>query len=266
MKNKQTVIIFNLVLATAIMYFSNGCSSSEYSANDKSVHKTHWSYEGEGKPQNWSSLSPDYYLCAEGKEQSPVNIEETTVVNKDLPNLIFNYSSSKIKLENNGHTIKAVPEPQNYFTYEGKKLNLLQFHFHSLSEHTLNGKHFPMEIHFVHKSDDGSLAVIGVFVKEGEENSYFENFWENLPKNNSDEFEVEDKIELIKLLPDDKQTFRYSGSFTTPPCTEGISWFVISQPIEMSPEQINEFKKLYDNNYRPLNPVNTRKIVFDISK
>jgi carbonic anhydrase len=140
----------------------------------------------------------------------------------------------------------------------------VQYHFHSPSEHTVKGQHHPMEMHLVHKSADNKLAVIGVFIDEGAHNAAFDPIWSNLPDTKGEEVHVENvMVDVNQLLPASMESYRYDGSLTTPPCSEGVKWIVMTTPIQMSAEQINAFRAIISGNNRPVQPLNSRVVETD---
>jgi carbonic anhydrase len=225
-----------------------------------------WSYAGDTGPSHWGSLSPDYALCADGTAQSPINIQRAKP--QPLQNLQFSYVAGEAEVFNNGHTVEAEPAPGS--EPSTMKLNNVaytfsQFHFHSPSEHTISGKHYPVEFHFVHKTADGQIAVVGVFVKLG---APANNDWQEVidvisRATANPEQTVIDKLDWGKLLPTQQQTFRYAGSLTTPGCSEGVKWSVMMTPITMSAAQLAVFSKAYSGNVRPTQSLNGRSVVFD---
>ncbi|WP_297453004.1 carbonic anhydrase [Persephonella sp.] len=219
----------------------------------------HWGYTGKYGPEHWGSMSTRYIMCKIGKNQSPIDIKDP--IRASLKDVKINYSSGSKTILNNGHTIEVTYTSGGYMTIDSKKFHLKQFHFHSPSEHTLRGKHFPMEIHFVHKDRQGNLAVIGVFVKEGRENPTIKKLWQKMPTKPGMENRIVN-INPSTLLPQHRSYFRYSGSLTTPPCSEGVRWIVMETPIEMSKSQIEKFQKVMGvNNNRPVQPINARLII-----
>jgi len=225
-----------------------------------------WSYGGGTGPSHWGSLSPAYALCADGTAQSPINIQRAKP--KPLQNLRFGYVAGEAEVFNNGHTVEAEPAPGS--EPSTMKLNKVaytfsQFHFHSPSGHTINGKHYPVEVHFVHKTADGRIAVVSVFVKLGAPaNKDWQKFIDVIGKATANpEQTVIDKIDWHKLLPTHQQTVRYGGSLTTPRCAEGVKWSVMMTPITMSAAQLAVFSKAYSGNARPTQPLNGRSLVFD---
>ena len=224
-----------------------------------------WSYEGETGPDNWGTLKEDYALCGEGTKQSPIDINSVLV--SDIDDIEFNYSSSAINILNNGHTVQVNYDSGSNVTIGDKEYQLLQFHFHAPSEHTIDGQLADAEVHFVHanKTDDGQteLAVIGIMVYEGEENSAFKDIIANLPKQAGDELSIEASVNAEDLMPANKQVYRYEGSLTTPPCSEGVNWNVLAEPIDMSREQLDALSEAIHNNNRPLQALNEREVHFD---
>jgi carbonic anhydrase len=231
----------------------------------------HWSYEAAEGPAAWGKLSPKWAVCGSGKSQSPIDIDKTS--KSDLPALKAEFRPAELKIVHHEHTADVVNTGHsiqvNYT--EGDKLKLgseefelLQYHFHSPSEHTVAGKHFPMEMHMVHKAANGDLAVVGVFVEEGAANAAFEPVWANLPKSKSVEYHLEHvKVDVNKLLPAKTTSYRYTGSLTTPPCSENVKWIVMSTPIQLSAAQIESFRSIMKGNNRPPQPANGRKVVTD---
>jgi len=171
----------------------------------------------------------------------------------------FDYGKSKVNIINNSHTIQFNVDGENTVNLNGKDYKLLQFHYHALSEHTINNKYFPLEVHFVHEYSDKDYAVIGVMIVEGKENELFNKYLDKFPLEKG-EYKTDETIDLLSLLPNNKSYFYYCGSLTTPPCSEMVSWYVFKNPIEASKEQIEKFSKILNNNYRPLMLLNNRKI------
>ncbi len=230
----------------------------QYFHKQEQSPKAEWGYNSENGPKLWGNLSPDYALCKEGEKQSPIDISSPS--KKDLPPIEFSYQPAKINLIYNGHTIEEKEEEGNYIRSEGKQFALKQFHFHAPSEHTVNGENTAMEMHLVHKAEDGAVAVIGVLIKQGQKNENFKTIWEYLPTPENSEVQSNKTVNAIDLLPENRDYYRYSGSFTTPPCTEDVDWFVLSTPIELSAEQIDQFKEIISGNNRPTQPLNKRTV------
>jgi carbonic anhydrase len=222
----------------------------------------HWSYEGEEGPEHWGKLSEDFLMCSEGWNQSPVDL--VADVHAGLPKLEFEYYSANIDEINNGHSIQQNIKPGSFLRIpdRGQSSELKQFHFHSPSEHTVDGKSFAMEMHFVHADDKGALLVVGILVNEGKEHPVLSKLWAFMPENPGETSVEPIGIEETDLLPATREYYAYSGSLTTPPCTEGVKWIVLKTPIEASAEQIATFKsRVGPATNRPVQPHNARVII-----
>jgi carbonic anhydrase len=222
----------------------------------------HWTYEGEEGPEHWGELAEEYRMCAEGKNQSPIDL--VADVHTELPELEFEYYSTTVDEINNGHTIQQNIKPGSFLRIPGRGVvsELKQFHFHSPSEHRVNGHSYAMEMHFVHADEDGSLTVVGVLVEEGEEHPVLKKLWAFMPENVGDTNVKPIGIEDTNLLPPTRDYFIYGGSLTTPPCSEGVKWVVLKTPVEVSAEQIAIFKeRVGPATNRPVQPHNARLIL-----
>lgn len=224
-----------------------------------------WGYEVENGPDVWARLSPEYQLCSAGIHQSPIDIVNPTPTK--LSPITFNYQSTSLNIQNTSNTITVAYQQGSWIEVDGTNYDLIEFHFHAPSEHTVAGNLYDMEMHLVHKSEDGRLAVIGVLIKRGSINTAFNPFWNYLPSTTGESKQIKSVIlNAYDLLPSKKQTYRYDGSLTTPPCSEGVKWFVLTTPIEMSHSQIAAFKSIMSGNNRPVQPLNGRELLVDISK
>ena len=241
---------------------------------DNSAHNArpiHWSYKEDGGPAGWDKLSPVYAACGSGKSQSPVNL--LTDVGKGSVEWTVDYKNTSLQIAhhenvqeliNNGHTIQVTPQEGSSITYDGKKYHLKQFHFHTPSEHTINGIHFPMEIHLVHESDDKTLAVIGVLVREGNHNKNFDQLIKYLPNAAGEKQKYDSvNIEIGVHVPKEMDAWHYVGSLTTPPCSENVQWLVMKNPISLERKQITAFSSRLKNNNRPVQKINERKLTMD---
>lgn len=233
-------------------------------AEPTAAEPPHWTYAGETGPEHWADLSPDWAIARDGKEQSPINIESASAkAASEGAAAEVHYVDTEFKIENNGHTIELVPATKdNYITIDGAKYTLAQAHFHAPSEHQIDGKAFDMEIHMVNKDDAGNIAVIGLVIKAGAENAALKEAFDAIATVSAadTESELAGKINLGSLIPADSKVFRYSGSLTTPPCSEGVKWSVYQNPIELSQDQIDAFKAVYNGNARPVQPLNEREV------
>lgn len=218
----------------------------------------HWDYEGVGGPENWAKLDPKNKTCAIGERQSPIDIKDGIKV--DLEPIKFAYRPSTFRIVDNGHTIQ-VEVGENSISLTGKTYELVQFHFHRPSEEKVNGQRFDMVVHLVHKSDDGQLAVVAVLLERGTENPFIQTLWNNMPlEKNTPVAPPTTLVDLNTLLPATRNYYTYMGSLTTPPCSEGVLWMVMKQPVQVSQDQVNIFSRLYKNNARPIQPSGGRLI------
>lgn len=237
-----------------------------------SARPAHWSYAGTEGPDAWATLSPAYALCKDGKSQSPVNIIRADV--KGGANWKFDYKTTSLHIAHNehmddiidnGHTIQVTVDEGSVFTFGDKSFNLKQFHFHTPSEHTIDGQHTPMEMHLVHQSNDGNLAVVAVMIQEGNKpNENFEKLVANLPNAKGESKHMTDvNLELKVHLPKDNYAYHYIGSLTTPPCSENVQWMVLRDPIYLSSDQVEAFSSRIGPNNRPTQDINDRIVNVD---
>lgn len=220
----------------------------------------HWSYDGATGPRHWSALEPDFGTCSLGHNQSPIDIRHTSKAK--LPPLEFAYQPSPLKILDNGHTIQVNYDAGSSVTIDGKRYELLQFHFHKPSEERINGRSYPMVAHLVHKNAEGKLAVVAVLFRKGAENPLLQTLWDALPQEKGQQREVAGTtIDIGKLLPGEQGYYNFAGSLTTPPCSEEVNWFVLKNPVEMSAAQLQRFAKIYKHNARPVQPLNGRTVM-----
>jgi carbonic anhydrase len=226
---------------------------------DETTHKdVHWNYEGEGAPSMWARLRPDFGLCDSGQRQSPIDIHEG--IHVDLEPIRFDYRESLFRIIDNGHTVQVNVGEGNSISVMGRTYRLLQLHFHRPSEERIDGRSFEMVMHLVHQDDAGHLAVVAVLIEPGAEQPVIQTFWNNLPLETNLELSPATAIDVNKLLPEARTYYTYMGSLTTPPCSEGVLWMVLKKPLQISPEQIAIFSRLYRNNARPIQPANGRLV------
>lgn len=218
----------------------------------------HWEYEGELGPENWASISPLYAACGDGKEQSPIDL--AGAVQADLAPIEFDYSPSPLELHNNGHTIQATVESGSSITLDGTSYELVQFHFHLPSEHSVAGQPFAMEAHFVHRDAGGRLAVVGSVLKEGEENEALDEIWDELPAEEDGEVAISEPFPLDALYPAARTYYRYPGSLTTPDCREGVTWSVFTDSVSVSAAQAEVYRSIFPVSNRPVQPLNDRTL------
>ena len=237
-----------------------GPSTSEVADTKASpAHATHWSYGGEGGPDRWGDLAPENQPCAIGDQQSPIDLASALSANAPVPTPRWT-SVHGAQVVNNGHTLQVNVTGPGGLKLGGKDYALKQFHFHHPSEHTIDGKSFPLEVHFVHAAADGDLAVIGVMFEPGAVNPALNPIWAVAPAKEGTA-EAAGEIDLGAFLPKDASLYRYEGSLTTPPCSETVRWTVMSAPITASPSQIAAFAQLFPMNARPVQPLNRRFVL-----
>jgi carbonic anhydrase len=220
-------------------------------------HQHLWSYEGDSGPDRWGALSPDNATCSVGAQQSPIDI--SGAIDADLPQLVIGWEPGTGTLVNNGHTIQCDLAAGGTLTRGDRSYRLVQFHLHAPGEHTVDGKHFPMEAHFVHKDDAGGLAVLGVFLVPGAANAVYGALASAFPQKAGETAAID--IDPRGLLPGELKYWAYRGSLTTPPCSEIVEWMVLKAPLEVAEQDIARFTSLYPMNARPTLAGNRRFIL-----
>lgn len=210
----------------------------------------HWAYSGETGPQAWGGLRPEFVRCGTGSRQSPIDIRDGIAV--ELEPVQFDYRATPFSVIDNGHTVQVDVRGGNAIQVGGRRYELVQFHFHRPSEERINGRQFEMSAHLVHRDPDGRLAVVALLLDRGAPALVVQQVWNNLPLEKHEAATASAPIDLAQLLPADRRYYTYMGSLTTPPCTEGVLWIVMQQPVPVSPEQIDIFARLYPMNARPV--------------
>lgn len=237
-----------------------GTAVTMLGATPLAAQGVHWSYEGEEGPSHWGELGGDNAVCAAGQQQSPIDLVSDAAIATDAPGLTVHWTPFTPSVANNGHTIQVNAAGGGHVELGAVRYDLLQFHFHHLSEHTIDGAHAPMEVHFVHRSEAGDLLVLGVMLQPGDENMAISAVWDLIPDAGA-EAAGQVAIDPSGLLPDDHHAFRYAGSLTTPPCSEIVTWNVYAAPAELSQAQIDAFAARYPHNARPLQAANRRFVL-----
>lgn len=233
----------------------SGCA-----AIDPTARNADWGYNGHEGPEYWGSLSPDYSTCSTGKNQAPVNL--TGFVESDLKPLQIRYAAGGNSVMNNGHTVQVNYQSGSHLSVNGHTYELKQFHFHSPSENHINGQSYPLEAHLVHTDDQGNLAVIAILFEAGDGNRTLDKIWAAMPQKAGDENNLSSSISVEGILPANRDYYRFSGSLTTPPCSEGVLWLVMKQPLYASDQQIDHFSRtLHHPNNRPLQPLYARAVL-----
>jgi len=221
----------------------------------------HWSYAGHTGPTHWGTLEKDYSACSSGKTQSPIDIRSDAAKTKDLPAIAFDYKASPLRIIDNGHTIQINYTPGSFIGVGDSRYELVQFHFHRPSEERINGKRYAMVAHLVHKDSEGKLAVVAVLLKAGAANPLIKTLWANLPKEKETESALDAvQINAADLLPKSRAYYTFAGSLTTPPCSEGVTWFVLKHPTSISKDEVARFAKAYPMNARPTQPLHGRAL------
>ncbi len=218
----------------------------------------HWSYTGEASPAHWGDLKSEFSTCKSGKQQSPINLSGAH--SAALSAITPRYQNVPLHVLNNGHTIQVNVAPGSHITVAGKQYELLQFHFHSPSEHEIDGKPADMVAHLVHKAADGQLGVIGVLMKKSKPNLLIEKIWKHLPVHEGEYSKAAITINAGDLLPKTLDYYHYSGSLTTPPCSEGVNWMVLKNTVAVSADQVRAFTDIFQKSTRPVQSLNGRSL------
>jgi len=219
---------------------------------------THWAYEGEYGPANWSKINSDWAVCGNGKRQSPIDIRDGMKV--ELEQIAFDYKPSAFSVTDNGRTVQVTMGGGNYITVGNRMYELQQFHFHRPSEERINGRGFEMVIHLEHKDSEGKLAVLSLLLERGKPQPVIQTVWNNLPLEKRDTASPAIVLDPNDMLPQRRDYYTYMGSMTHPPCTEGVLWLVMKEPVQASPAQMALFSRLYPLNARPIQPGSGRMI------
>lgn len=223
----------------------------------------HWTYSGNEGPEFWGDLSENYTSCKTGRNQSPVDIKGS-LLDAELPAIAFKYNMlTPSTIINNGHTVQVNMWSGGEITVDNIKFKLKQFHFHTPSENKINGQSFPLEAHFVHLSDDNKIAVVAILFSPGADDATLTNLWKTLPMEKGDESKIDShSLKPLEMEAKLSNYYRFNGSLTTPPCTEGVRWIVMKQPFHVSKQQVEKLQKaLKQPNNRPVQPLNARVII-----
>ena len=252
MISRSTCKAFVFYLACALMPALSHAQSSTH---------PHWSYEGKEDPKHWGELDPAYAACSSGHTQSPINI--VNAKQADLPPLQFSYNAVPLSIVDNGHTIMVNYAPGSTLTVGDKVYTLQQFHFHHPSEEHVNGKKYDLVAHLVHADADGHLAVVAIlFKRDSTPTPLFDTLWKNLSAEKGKVVEVSSvTINAKDLLPPTTGYYTFAGSLTTPPCTEGVTWYVLKAPVDISGPELEVFARIYKHDDRPIQPTNQRVVL-----
>jgi carbonic anhydrase len=219
------------------------------------AESAHWAYEGHGGPADWGELDKSFTACSIGTQQSPIDLAGG--IKADLVDLAFDWKPQAYKIANNGHTIQANAAPGSTIGLDGARFELKQFHFHTPSEHVLNGRRSAMEVHFVHADANGQLAVVGMLMKAGNALPAFAAIMADAPSKEGEKTAAA-PIDPNSFRPESRTLYRYHGSLTTPPCSEIVNWNVFTNEIEVAQADIAAFQALFPMNARPLQTMNRR--------
>ncbi len=227
---------------------------------DKQGNKKHWTYEGKEGPGNWGKLSSEFATCETGRNQSPINIDLT--IHAALKELKTLQRFPGKEIVNNGHTVQVNFKEGNMMVLDNVPYQMKQVHFHAPSENTIKGKSYPLEAHFVHANNKGELTVIGVMFEEGKPNEALGRLWGQMPTELDKPVALKSRVLPNEMIPQKRGYYRFSGSLTTPPCSEGVRWVLMKTPMTASKEQIETFKKaVHHDNSRPVQPLNGRVVL-----
>ena len=221
--------------------------------------QSHWDYMGIEGPEHWGMLTEKYMTCETGNRQSPINIT-LTHHGDHQQKLVFHYQTSQLHEMNNGHTIQVSHVSGCRVDLNDRKYKLRQFHFHAPSEHHIEGKAFPMEMHLVHQDDTGHVLVLAVMMATDAPQPVLSKLWNWLPEQIEEEVSIPLEISLTDILPTSTHHYAYSGSLTTPPCTEGVQWIVLKEPTHVTQQDVDQFVQIIGRNARPIQPLRGRHI------
>ncbi|MFC5498546.1 carbonic anhydrase [Caenimonas terrae] len=221
-----------------------------------------WGYQGRHGAQAWGDLAPGFATCKTGRHQAPIDIRDADTTKAALPEIRFGYMPARGRMVNNGHTIQVNMPPAGGIGLADGEYQLTQYHFHAPSEERINGRRYAMGVHLVHRDAQGKLAVVAVLMRLGKENQALKPLFARLPARPGDKVTLP-LLNPIAMLPPDRGYYRFTGSLTTPPCSEEVSWQVLKQPVEISAAQLHAFRRLYPMNARPIQPRNGRTIESD---
>lgn len=244
----------------AALLLAAGCVTAAPVAHPVDAHDVHWGYSGAGAPDVWGTLKPEFATCGTGLAQSPIDL--SNAVRRDVPDLRTEYRPTPLRVANLGHTAQVNYQPGSAIMLGGTRYDLLQFHFHTPAEHRLEGRELPAELHLVHRGPQGDLAVVGVMIERGAEHQALRPFIDNLPRAAGAEHAVTSaRIDASDLLPATREHYRYPGSLTTPPCSEGVTWLVLNGRIQMSDQQIRTLQSAIGVSNRPVQPRGSRELL-----
>jgi carbonic anhydrase len=232
------------------------CTASDHATAETGPH---WGYTAEVGPAHWGGLDTAFVACSAGRRQSPVNL--ATYVDAELPPLDVRYTAAGAKVQHRGHTVEVTVGPDHVLQHEGRRYTLRQIHFHSPSEHHIEGRSYPLEVHLVHADSSGALLVVAGLYSFGAAHPGLDAVWAALPERPGETRALSDQWSPAALLPENRAYYRVSGSLTTPPCSEGVEWLVLAHPLSVAVEQVVTFaRRIGHPNNRPLQALNDRVV------
>lgn len=233
------------------------CGGDDLSCGgDSATPLPQWSYSGPTGPEHWGDLDPRYAAAKTGRQQSPIDL--TGPFETGAETAFFTYQASPLSVENNGHSIQVNCPQGSSVSVGGRRYDLIQYHFHTPSEHTVDGGFYEMEVHLVHQGAHGQFMVVGAFMTKGNTHLALDEIWKYMPESAGDSVENDVLVDPTDFLPTDRRLVQYDGSLTTPPCTEGVGWIMMLEPIHVSAEQIQQFERVIGPSNRPVQPLNDR--------
>lgn len=242
----------------------SACSPAEPPRETRPTGSVPWGYGQTDGPDVWGRLSVDYDLCATGTRQSPIDL--TAARRQILPSPTFDYESSGIELLNTGHTIEMRYDAGSWLGLQQERYALEELHFRVPSEHTIDGRSFPMELHLLHRAASGGRANLALLVEAGARHDALAAILDNLPEGTELPRQVLDaRFTASDLLPAETAWYRYDGSLTEPPCAEGVRWLIAATPIQVDEAQLEQIRAVVRGNNRPIQPTNGRPLLIDAS-
>ena len=245
----------------ALLYSAVFATLSVVSTMPTAIASPNWGYDGDLDPNHWAALQSDFALCGTGQSQSPIDLlSKGAADGTDALNI--DYHPAPLNEVNTGLTLQMNYAHGSTITIDDQVYELVQFHFHTPSEHLMDSKTKEMELHLVHKNAEDQLAVIGVMIEPGARNEALEALWNSIPATAGETKVADLPVDVNRLLPRDRSFYHYQGSLTTPPCSESVNWAVMKDPIHASSQQIAAFKSQFHTNARPVQDLHSRSILF----
>jgi carbonic anhydrase len=258
-RSEQDVRSYSFITPAQVMIFAALLLIPMVSSGQEQKDPAHsWDYGKATGPKHWSELSPEFAACKSGHQQSPIDVRETQKA--DLPPIRFDYKAAPLRIIDNGHTIEVDYPPGSSISVGAKTYQLVQFHFHHPSEEHIRGKRSELEAHLVHSDSEGHKVVVAVLINPGRENDFLQSIFSHVPHEKEKEESMDVMVDATRLLPEGRSFYTFSGSLTTPPCTENVTWFVMKNPVEASASQIKLFAKIYKNDARPIQALSGRVV------